>query len=257
MTAAGIPRSANGLGRNWRAAIYMLVAGAVLGLFGPFGTFQALATLPRVIFWIVTVLVIGTISVAVYRSAKRVAQQRVPRWAVMLLSSCVTAAAGAGLLRFCLPLILPQDGGAPALAALFAQVLLVTVCLSAIGLVLERRREDGAAAPAAAPSPAATWRERLPPDLRAADLLALQAEDHYLRVHTSAGSTLILLRLGDAIAELGEEAGAQVHRSFWVARNAVEKVERDDARTVLVLRSGLRVPVSRGNQAKVREMGWG
>jgi len=37
--------------------------------------------------------------------------------------------------------------------------------------------------------------DRLPMKMRAAELYAIQAEDHYLRVHTSAGQEMILMRL--------------------------------------------------------------
>lgn len=87
-------------------------------------------------------------------------------------------------------------------------------------------------------------------------LLALSAEDHYLRVHTEQGSTLILRRLADAIAELPADAGRQVHRSHWVAQAAVQRVDRDGARLVLVLTNGLRIPVSRTYRLAVQESGW-
>ena len=69
---------------------------------------------------------------------------------------------------------------------------------------------------------------RVPPAL-GRDLLALEMEDHYLRIHTALGSDLILLRLRDALAELGPSRGRQVHRSWWVAEGAVASAERDRA----------------------------
>ena len=39
--------------------------------------------------------------------------------------------------------------------------------------------------------------------------------------------------------------GRQVHRSWWVAEGAVTSTERSGARTLLVLRNGLKVPVSK------------
>jgi len=87
-------------------------------------------------------------------------------------------------------------------------------------------------------------------------LLALSAEDHYLRVHSDQGNVLILRRLADAIAELPADAGRQVHRSHWVAQTAVQRVEREGARLVLVLTNGLRIPVSRTYRLAVQESGW-
>jgi hypothetical protein len=95
---------------------------------------------------------------------------------------------------------------------------------------------------------------RIPPAL-GRDLLALEMEDHYLRIHTTLGSDLVLLRLRDAMAELGPGRGRQVHRSWWVAEGAVASAERG-ARALLVLRNGLKVPVSKSFRDQVKEVGW-
>ena len=84
----------------------------------------------------------------------------------------------------------------------------------------------------------------------------MEAEDHYLRVHTGKGSDLILLRLADAIGELGAIDGAQTHRSWWVARAAVLSVRRHDGRATLTLKGGLEAPVSRTQAAALRQRGW-
>ena len=55
--------------------------------------------------------------------------------------------------------------------------------------------------------------ERLKPKLRNSKIYALMAEDHYVRVITSAGEDLILMRLSDAIKETGDLKGLSVHRS--------------------------------------------
>jgi len=109
--------------------------------------------------------------------------------------------------------------------------------------------------PAPAPAPPRIL-ARLPLHLRHARLLAIEAEDHYLRVHTDAGSDLILLRLVDAVAETDGLDGARCHRSWWVARAAVTAVERDGARTLLGIGPALRVPVSRSYLPELRAAGW-
>ena len=87
------------------------------------------------------------------------------------------------------------------------------------------------------------------------DLLALEMEDHYLRIHTAVGSDLILMRLRDALTELSSERGLQVHRSWWVAKNAVASIERDGQKLVLTLRNGLKVPVSKTYRDQVKDAG--
>ncbi|ESQ85564.1 hypothetical protein ABAC460_23495 [Asticcacaulis sp. AC460] len=104
--------------------------------------------------------------------------------------------------------------------------------------------------------PGETFRERLGFKYRHADILALSAEDHYLRVHTSAGETLILMRLYDAIRELDGIEGSQIHRSWWVAKEAVADVRKSDGKMSLVLKNGLPAPVSRSYAKALKSDGW-
>jgi DNA-binding LytR/AlgR family response regulator len=97
---------------------------------------------------------------------------------------------------------------------------------------------------------------RLPEKLRDARIEAVEAEDHYLRIHTDAGSALILMRLSDAVEELAGVEGARTHRSWWVARHAVRKAERGGGRATLRLASGLQVPASRSYARELRRAGW-
>ncbi|MEM1146541.1 MAG: LytTR family DNA-binding domain-containing protein [Pseudomonadota bacterium] len=97
--------------------------------------------------------------------------------------------------------------------------------------------------------------ERLPVKYRTADLHAISSEDHYLRIHTSLGDELILMRLADAVRELSAADGLQVHRSWWVAKNGITDEKRVDGRSLLVLPSGVEVPVSRSYRAKAKEAG--
>ena len=50
--------------------------------------------------------------------------------------------------------------------------------------------------------------------------------------------------------------GAQVHRSWWVARDAVEGVEREGRSVRLVLPRGIAAPVARSRMAELTKAGW-
>ncbi|MBD3762204.1 LytTR family DNA-binding domain-containing protein, partial [Rhizorhabdus sp.] len=63
-------------------------------------------------------------------------------------------------------------------------------------------------------------------------------------------------RLRDAIAELNGLDGMQVHRSWWVARDAVRRWHRDGRAFTLELVNGLQVPVARNRVAILRAEGW-
>ncbi|HEY8004423.1 MAG TPA: LytTR family DNA-binding domain-containing protein, partial [Phenylobacterium sp.] len=100
------------------------------------------------------------------------------------------------------------------------------------------------------------FRQRLSAKRRAARLIAVEAEDHYLRVHTDAGDELITARFSDALLELGSLAGYQTHRSWWVAAGAIEAVRWRRGRGELRLAGGLAVPVSRTHSSTLKQEGW-
>ncbi len=96
---------------------------------------------------------------------------------------------------------------------------------------------------------------QLPAEL-GSDVIALEMEDHYVRVHTVLGSELVLMRLRDAMVHVAETEGRQVHRSWWVARLAVEDVKREGRNVRLVLASGVEAPVSRAQVSELKDAGW-
>lgn len=111
-----------------------------------------------------------------------------------------------------------------------------------------------------APKPAASPArnplfDTLPPEL-GSEIVALEMEDHYVRVHTALGSALVLMRLRDAMALVTGIEGMQVHRSWWVARAAVEDVVRDGRNVRLRLPRGIEAPVARANVAVLRDARW-
>lgn len=134
---------------------------------------------------------------------------------------------------------------------LFGFVWVISIVISGIAHLAER-----AAKPGHVVETRAAIFERLKPRLRQSQLYALSAEDHYVRVITSKGDELVLMRLTDAVKELGHLTGLQVHRSWWVAEAGVKTVKKTDGKISLELHSGQTAPVSRTNNKIVREAGW-
>jgi hypothetical protein len=82
------------------------------------------------------------------------------------------------------------------------------------------------------------------------DLVAMSAELHYLRIRTALGETLVLYPFGRAVAELAADAaGLQIHRSHWVAKAHVTRVNRRGQGAICTLSTGLALPVSRQYRA--------
>ncbi|MGE3666320.1 MAG: LytTR family DNA-binding domain-containing protein, partial [Steroidobacteraceae bacterium] len=84
-------------------------------------------------------------------------------------------------------------------------------------------------------------------------VLVLQAQDHFVQVTTPVGSELVLYRFNDAIREMGQDAGLQVHRSYWVARDAVRALSISEGQYTLELSNGTRIPVSRARREAVKD----
>ncbi|WP_156348661.1 LytTR family DNA-binding domain-containing protein [Sphingomonas sp. Leaf23] len=89
------------------------------------------------------------------------------------------------------------------------------------------------------------------------DVLCVCAEDHYCRLSLRNGQTLLVhYRFKDAIADLANVPGAQVHRSTWVADHAVTGAQRSGRRWSLKLTDGESVVVSESSVALCRARGW-
>ncbi len=134
---------------------------------------------------------------------------------------------------------------------LFGFVWVIAIVISAIAHMAERSMNSnlqGSSRPAIF--------DRLKPQYRNAQIYALTAEDHYVRVFTSNGEDLILMRLSDAIKEVGSINGLTVHRSWWVAEAGIKSIQRSGGKIQLELHNGRIAPVSRSQNKKVREAGW-
>ncbi|MEL6752995.1 MAG: LytTR family DNA-binding domain-containing protein, partial [Pseudomonadota bacterium] len=84
------------------------------------------------------------------------------------------------------------------------------------------------------------------------ELVALSAELHYLRVHTTNGDTLILFPFGRAVGILQDQNGMQIHRSHWIALDKIDEVVTRDGRMMCQMIGGLSVPVSRSYRAALK-----
>jgi hypothetical protein len=266
----------------WRIVAAAVVVGAVLAGSGGFGS-DTLMILPRFAYWLTLFLAgVGIGRIAARRFVPRAWFDHRRLWAMGLMAILVSVpmtliVAAAGLLisgdppgparfwgrvparvRDVAPSTFGVTFGMTALAFLVRPRPPHTTSDQAISdpSISDQTTSDRAAQAAAAGAPPPRFLARLPSKLAGATLWAVEAEDHYLRLHTSKGQDLILMRLADALAELDGLQGARTHRSWWVARAAVRQVERADGRATLTLEGGLQVPVSRGHIKILREAGW-
>ena len=225
--------------------------GLLLGFLGPFRTGTALEPAVRYAFWLGLALFGYACVLAAGQVVRRPASGALRLLAVTLLSAIPQTFATA----WTLSLVQPGRAFGPLhLVTLFGPVTVVQLGLAfAASRLAGRSRPSVPAQLSERPKP--PFLERVPARL-GRQLIALEAEDHYLRVHTAVGSELILARLSDAVAQLDGYDGLQVHRSWWVAADAVAGTATQDGRTILRLKNGLTAPVSRSHLPAVRERRW-
>ncbi|WP_375175489.1 LytTR family DNA-binding domain-containing protein [Pseudooceanicola sp.] len=231
--------------------IGLVAAGVILGLAGPFGTAGALPVPALMVYWI-TVAAIGFFlgtGVATL-TAESLRAWNAPRWPSVLLAGAAT-----GLVNLLALLLINwlvfrlSPTNAAYFWAIAPNVVIISMIISAAFVAIEDHLN-------ARDTPGAPPRilDRLPLEKRGA-LISLSVQDHYVEVATNKGSELILLRLSDAMAEVGDTPGLQVHRSHWVALKAVRAARRDGARAILTLSNGTEIPVSRTYLPAIREAG--
>ncbi|MFS2317540.1 LytTR family DNA-binding domain-containing protein [Maricaulis sp. D1M11] len=250
----------------------MLAVGVFFGFLGPFGSDRASLSL-RLMYWI-TVMPAGGVCVILAEHGVRWIRPHL-RSAVgqVILVAALAALPQSIIVLICERVIFGLTyndfasvwSQASALAGLYGSVILVMLAMvPLIRLVrayIRTRAHNGSAPRRTMDEPTPTRSERpvfldrLDGPAAAETILALQAEDHYVRVHLPQGSQLVLIRLADAMAEMVPVEGYQTHRSWWVAKAAIQSGEFKRGTGRILLTTGLQAPVSRTHAPALRDAG--
>ncbi|MCL6741688.1 LytTR family transcriptional regulator [Sphingomonas sp. RB56-2] len=237
---------------KWRGPLSAVAIGALLGVTGPFGSQTSLAPAVRYAFWMVIALAGFGAAVAAERVLPSTAPGR--RTATRIIA--VAAASAVPMTFFvawAMGVVRPGRTFSPVqLLGLFPYVALVQLLIARV-ISSDDRMTVAATVeqPAAAPEYPPEFVSKLPVSFRQ-DILALEAEDHYVRVHTLHGSALILMRLADAVAVIDPRLGLRVHRSWWVAKSGVRALEKTPGRAIARLVDDTAVPISRTHLSAAR-----
>jgi hypothetical protein len=243
------------LGRSGGVELVALVVfGVFLATIAPFGTASAPGPM-RHLYWQLAVVGGGVIAALIEQGlAPRLSGR--PRLFIVLQLAIMTPVITAWVSL--LPVFLFGDAvSAARFLRLLPEVLAINVA-AVVLTVLTRKALNRGDTRSSAPEGLAPLaiRSKLPPRLARACLVAVEAEDHYLRIRTEAGSALVLMRLGDALDVLSPLDGFRTHRSWWVARTAVQTVRWKGGRGVLGLSDGSLAPVSRTYAAALKGTDW-
>ena len=237
---------------------------ALFGYLGPFGSYDRQPLGERLLYWAAAMAGNWVFSYLLIPVGVTLLAGRLPVLAAVFVGAAVAAIPGTAVIVL---LELVYSGKLPQTMSLFGLYASVLGIHLAIGLIVWttidkplRTGEIGVGGPivtgaAGAKEGAAPLLDRLPAALHGT-LLHLRMQDHYVEIHTDKGSELVLMRFGDALKELGDTPGMQVHRSHWIARDALARIARDGGRTVAHLTNGTAVPVSRSYVKALRDANW-
>jgi two-component system LytT family response regulator len=82
----------------------------------------------------------------------------------------------------------------------------------------------------------------------------VEADDYYSAIHARAGRHLIRESLASLEQRLDKSRFVRAHRSAIVNVDRISEVQKENGETRLVLRNGIRIPVSRRRRARVTRL---
>lgn len=245
--------------------------GLLIGFVGPFGSYPAFPTPVRYAFWLgltlVGVMLAIAVDATVAPASSRLRRLRIP--AITLISAIPLTFVVAWTIS------LVQTGRTYSPIQLFdlfwgvaAVQLFIVVVMTIAAMEFGQQRAPAATETDAeeqavvggsaqvAPAFPDAFLARLPPIARQ-EILALETEDHYLRVHAAGSSALVLMRMADAADLIDARLGMQVHRRWWVSAEAVEELRNNGQKLTIHLANGLEIPVGRTFASDVRARFYG
>lgn len=250
--------------------LVMVIIGAFLGFIAPFGV-DYLPLIERICYWVL-VCVIG------YLIYKPVIHFFDIKWSVYFPNFIphfwIRIVLGTGLASIPATIVLwfinslffsfnmsHSEGS----LRLFPSVLIIGAAISAISIMKNLIEDQRQALQISAQDneflqeklnvdPYEEINKHLPMSKRG-KLLCIETADHYVNLTTDEGSELVLMRFKDALQLLQHAPGMQVHRSWWVALDAIVNVRKSNRKVQLTLVNGNTVPVSKSHIEALKEAG--
>ena len=246
-----------------------VLASAVCTFVGPFNTYSVDGFASRLFFWSFIILVAMVLSNSIQVSFQHLFARRSNLFQ-SAASCCVFTVSYWILLVVFIPTYYQSDDIPPA-GELF--IVVFTVAAGIFGIVYYLTKSPQATqtvtidpAPDAARAqsdvaPAASVPEARPPQIlkrlgpsAGGVLIRMAMRDHYVEVYTETGQEMVHMRFSDALLEVPDSFGRQVHRSHWVNVSEIKGVERENGKVSLRMSDGALVPVARSRKAELKSL---
>lgn len=249
-----------------------LLGSVALGLLGPYGTWVLLPFVWRLAFWAGILIAALTVAEGAAFLARVILPQR-PYLGLLVEGGLTALILGPMIWSLCCvlphadPALVPPPG--KIMLAVFALWLCVVLLRglprsAPMPVATPVNRSDVVTIPRNGPTialqraAAATIR---PAFLERSDLhlpgavMRVSADDHYLVIQTTHGTGRIIMRFRDALPDLADLPGCRIHRSHWVATDAMLRVRAEGRRHVMDLIDGSSLPVSQAYLGPLRALG--
>ena len=243
-------------------AVVVPVVCFLAGYTGPFGTYS-LDLGSRLSFWTLVIVTSVVMGGWCTRLAHRLVDQRRPWLRDLVIVGLMTTLFGPVLIGLSAEFLSARFSSFADVVHYLQYVAIISLCVTTSRRIVTHRRqgtspdpEEEPDATAEMPSPDPVREPRLMrrlPEGFAGPILRLTVEDHFVDVIAPQDRHRLRLRFADAVDEMDPVAGFYTHRSHWVARDAVDRLEREGGRLVVVLINGDRVPVSRTYRPQVEQ----
>ena len=234
---------------------------AIATVTGPFGTFDNMHLIQRFFYWAIAMTAVSACMIVGIEGMSRIPALKDRIFLQVLAGAILAGPFGALVIN---GLDVYFRGATISLYGLGFRWIFVSLVGIGVGLIERSIRpmllddykvaEAHAATPVTTtPAEGATPKHEPPlflrnlPESLGQSIISISTQDHYLDVVTQEGSDRILKRMSDAIAELNGYPGMQIHRSHWVALDAIVDLERDGRNVRVRLKNGEVLPVSRPN----------
>lgn len=235
----------------------LTIFGLFMGVIGPYDSDDAPAP-ARYLYWLICIIGGGAIGIAIDETLGR---RLTPQWWRLLWVSALMTPPVAALVELTGHWLGGHALGLERWLRSFWQVYAIALPVMTVRMLVWRRPlaeiETQAVIAPPLPEAEAAFRTRLSAKRRTARLIAIEAHDHYLRVHTDHGAELLTMRFADALAELSLVHGFRLHRSWWAVADAIEAIGwRRGGAGEARLAGGLIAPVSRSQAPILKAAGW-
>lgn len=251
-----------------RFEAFVLTVGVTLALLGPFGQAERFLLAERIGLWIVYLAVGLPLFWAIRRGLlDRIAPQtgwlaRAGKIGLAAVIGCVPMLGVVELIGLIEGRPLPQSPSDWVRSA--AEVAILAAPILLLSELVQRSADPAPPSPVLSGGTNKAAGRQDDPARRLAGnherdfgtVHAFCAEGHYTRIFGPHGDRLVDFNFSDIVEIAASWDGAQVHRSWWVARAAVRRSVRKGSAAEVILGGGLRAPVARRRRADLKRLGW-